>query len=69
MVEFDVHNLQKMKLGVHIAQAAFIVVSWVIEIVVFNKAATTNGKSGWYFGLVSNFYRDISADSEKLICP
>jgi hypothetical protein len=53
MVEFDVHNLQKIKLGVHITQAAFIVVSWVIEIVVFNKSAAIDGRPGWYFGLVS----------------
>jgi hypothetical protein len=54
MVEFDVHNIQKIKLGVHITQAAFIVVSWVIEIVVFNKASSIDARPGWYFGLVSN---------------
>ncbi len=53
MVEFDVHNLQKIKLGVHIAQAALIVISWVVEIVVFNKASSIDGRPGWYFGLVS----------------
>jgi len=51
MVEFDVHNIQKIKLGVHITQVAFIVVSWVIEIVVFNKASSIDGRPGWYFGL------------------
>jgi len=51
MFEFDVHNLQKIKLGVHIAQAIFIVLSWVIEIVVFNKASSIDGRPGWYFGL------------------
>jgi hypothetical protein len=54
MVEFDVHNIQKIKLGVHITQVAFIVVSWVIEIVVFNKASSIDGRPGWYFGLVSS---------------
>jgi len=54
MFEFDVHNLQKIKLGVHITQAVFIVLSWVIEIVVFHKASSTDGRSGWYFGLVSS---------------
>jgi hypothetical protein len=54
MVEFDVHNLQKIKLAVHITQAAFIVVSWVIEIVVFNKASSIDSRPGWYFGLVSS---------------
>jgi hypothetical protein len=52
MVEFDVHNLQKIKLGVHITQAAFIVISWVTEIVVFRDAASIDGRPGWYFGLV-----------------
>ncbi len=52
MVEFDAHNLQKIKLGVHITQAAFIVVSWVIEIVVFHDSATIDGRPGWYFGVV-----------------
>jgi hypothetical protein len=53
MVEFDVHNLQKIKLAVHITQAAFIVVSWVIEIIVFHNASSIDGRPGWYFGLVS----------------
>jgi hypothetical protein len=53
MLEFDVHNLQKYKLGLHIAQAAFIIVSWVLEIVVFRSAAKVDGRPGWYFGLVS----------------
>jgi len=51
MVEFDVHNLQKIKLAVHITQAAFIVLSWVIEIIVFHKASSIDGRPGWYFGL------------------
>jgi hypothetical protein len=59
MVEFDVHNLQKIKLGVHITQAAFIVISWVTEIVVFHDAAHIDGRPGWYFGVVRplNFAR------------
>jgi len=70
MVEFDVHNIQKIKLGVHITQAAFIVVSWVIEIVVFNKASSIDARPGWYFGLVSNpilSAKTPSADYSKLI--
>jgi len=54
MFEFDIHNLQKLKLAVHITQAAFIVVSWVMEIVVFNKSSSVDGRAGWYFGLVSS---------------
>lgn len=51
MVEFDVHNLQKLKLAVHIAQVAFITISWIAEIIVFHDAASIDGRPGWYFGL------------------
>ncbi|KAF4630455.1 hypothetical protein G7Y89_g7686 [Cudoniella acicularis] len=51
MVEFDPHNLQKIKLGVHLAQAALIAVSWIIEITVFRSSAKIDGRPGWYFGL------------------
>lgn len=50
-LEFDVHNLQKIKLGVHITQAVLIAVTWVLEIIVFNKAKSIDGRPGWYFGL------------------
>jgi len=50
-LEFDVHNLQKIKLGVHISQAALIFISWILEIIVFNKSASIDGRPGWYFGL------------------
>jgi hypothetical protein len=51
-MEFEVHNLQKIKLGVHIAQSFLIFISWAVEIGVFRSAAVINGKPGWYFGLV-----------------
>jgi hypothetical protein len=51
-MEFEVHNLQKIKLGVHIAQGFLIFVSWAVEIAVFRSSAIINGKPGWYFGLV-----------------
>lgn len=53
MVEFDVHNLPKIKMIVHITQSVFIFVSAVMEIAVFTKADTIDGRAGWYFGLVS----------------
>jgi hypothetical protein len=68
MVEFDVHNLQKIKLAVHITQAAFIVLSWVIEIIVFHKASSIDGRPGWYFGLVSLLefiYKDAIYEGSK----
>lgn len=54
MVEFDVHNLQKIKMFVHIAQSVFMVVAWAVEIAVFKGADTIDGRPGWYFGLVGN---------------
>ncbi len=53
MVEFDVHNLQKIKLGVHIAQGALVLIAWCLEIAVFHDAKSIDGRAGWYFGLVS----------------
>lgn len=47
------HKLQKIKLGVHIAQAVLIFVSWVMDIVVFRRASI-DGRVGWHFGLVSS---------------
>ncbi|KAG4442176.1 hypothetical protein IFR05_002334 [Cadophora sp. M221] len=51
MVEFDVHNLQKIKMFVHIAQSAFILVAWAVEIAVFKGADKIDGRPGWFFGL------------------
>jgi len=50
-MEFEVHNLQKFKLGVHIAQGFLIFVSWAVEIAVFRSSASIDGRPGWYFGL------------------
>lgn len=51
-LEFDAHNLQKIKLGVHIAQAVLIFITWALEIAVFHNASSIDGRPGWYFGLV-----------------
>ncbi len=63
MVEFDVHNLQKIKMIVHITQAVFIFVSGAVEIAVFTKADKIDGRPGWYFGLVSPLLFVISSSS------
>ena len=52
MMEFASHQLQKIKLGVHIAQAVLIVISWILEIMVFTSSAKIDGRPGWFFGLV-----------------
>jgi len=52
MIELDPHHFQNIKLGVHIAQAAFIFVAWAIEIAVFKaKDSKIDGRPGWFFGL------------------
>ncbi|KAH8679627.1 hypothetical protein BGZ60DRAFT_427950 [Tricladium varicosporioides] len=51
MVEFDPHNLQKIKLGVHISQAVAIFIAWVLEITVFRSSAKLDGRPGWFFGM------------------
>lgn len=53
-LEFDAHNLQTIKLGVHIAQAVLIFVTWALEIDVFHNAKSIDGRPGWYFGLVGS---------------
>jgi len=50
-LEFDAHNLQTIKLGVHIAQAVLIFITWALEIDVFHNASSIDGRPGWYFGL------------------
>jgi hypothetical protein len=51
-MEFSVDNLQQIKRAVHIAQALFIFVAWVIMIAVFHSALLIDSRPGWYFGLV-----------------
>jgi len=50
-LEFGVQNFQTIKLGIHCVQSALILFSWILEIVVFRKAASIDGRPGWYFGL------------------
>jgi hypothetical protein len=50
-MEFSVHKLQKAKLGVHIVQAILMVISWIMDIVIFRNASI-DGRVGWHFGLV-----------------
>jgi hypothetical protein len=51
--ELDVNNFQQYKLMLHLAQSFLTAIAWIIEIVVFRKASTIDGRPGWYFGLVS----------------
>jgi len=49
-MEFSVHNLQKIKTGVHAVQLFLMLVTWIMDIVVFNKASI-GSNVGWHFGL------------------
>jgi hypothetical protein len=48
----SIDNMQQVKLGVHIAQAAFIFLSWCIMIGVFHDALLIVGGPAWFFTLV-----------------
>jgi len=60
-MEFEVHQLQTIKLAVHIAQLVFISVAWILDIVVFRSSASVDGRLGWHFGLVRNEPNTFSA--------
>ncbi|ESZ93690.1 hypothetical protein SBOR_5930 [Sclerotinia borealis F-4128] len=49
-MEFSIHNLQKYKLAIHIAQLAIAVVIWVLDIIVMRSTAIIDGRLGWNFG-------------------
>ena len=53
MLEFEIHQFSTIKLGLHLAQALFIFVSWAVEIAVFKAdKSVIDGRVGWHFGLV-----------------
>ena len=49
-MEFSVHNLQKIKIGLHGGQVLLMLIARIMDIVVFNKESIS-GKVGWHFGL------------------
>jgi hypothetical protein len=55
IVEFAAHHTQKIKLGVHIVQSVLILISWIVDIVVFRSDASIDGRVGWHFGVVMVF--------------
>lgn len=53
-MDFSVDTLHKVKIAIHILQAALIFGAWCVEIALFTTDDTTIGKAdGWYFALVS----------------
>jgi hypothetical protein len=51
-LELGVHHFQHIKLGVHIAQAVVMFISWILCIAVFRSTAIVDGRLGWFFGMV-----------------
>lgn len=54
-MEFAVHQFPHIKLALHVAQLAFIAVSWCLDIAVFRSSASADGRLGWAFAMVSGF--------------
>jgi len=42
----------KIKNFIHVAQAVILFLAWVLTIAIFTRDGTTDGRVGWYFGLV-----------------
>lgn len=52
LIEFDHHNIQQYKIICHGIQAVFLFFSFVLELVIFGKAASTDRRLSWQFGLI-----------------
>ena len=48
-------SLAKKKNYVHAAQAFAILLSWILTIAVYVTSGSTDGRTSWFFALVSNF--------------
>lgn len=49
-LQLDQHG--KIKTYIHIAQTAVLFLAWVLTIALLTRSGTTDGRVGWYFGLV-----------------
>jgi hypothetical protein len=56
---FSADNLQQIKRAIHIAQAVFIFIAWIIMIAVFHSALQIDSRPGWYFALVRTRLRAL----------
>jgi hypothetical protein len=46
-------KLAKIKNYVHAGQGAIIAIAWLMCIIIFTRQGHSDGRIGWYFGLVS----------------
>jgi hypothetical protein len=57
-------SLTKTKNYVHAAQAFVILLSWILTIAVYVASGSTDGRTSWFFALVSNFpYRALHSQA------
>ncbi|KHJ32137.1 putative chaperone-binding protein [Erysiphe necator] len=52
LFEFDHHNIQQYKTICHGTQAVFLFFIFILELIVFGKASSTDRRVSWQFGLV-----------------
>ena len=52
-------SLSKIKTIIHGAQAGTIALAWILTIVVFTRDGPTDGRTAWYFGLVSHHFLSL----------
>lgn len=63
-------KLAKIKNYVHSAQAVIIAVAWLMCIIIFTRDGDSDGRIGWYFGLVSIQAQRLDRSSLTiLLCP
>jgi hypothetical protein len=55
-------NLQQIKRAIHITQAIFILIAWIIMIAVFHSALLIDSRPGWFFALVRTRFRVLGAN-------
>ena len=46
-------KLGNIKTYVHAAQGVIIAIAWLMCIIIFTRDGNSDGRVGWYFGLVS----------------
>lgn len=51
-MRLQLDHFGKVKNFIHIGQAAILFLAWVLTIALLTRDGTTDGRVGWYFGLV-----------------
>lgn len=51
-MRLQLDHFGKVKNYIHMGQGAILFLAWVLTIAIFTRDGTTDGRVGWYFGLV-----------------